>query len=163
MRIIALDLGSTTGIACGNGPRPDESEFIKFTGKGGFTPKCFYAFYKYLDYTIATTIRLGEGEIQLVIEKPNAHMPGYAGVRVHFGMLGVALMLEGRYGDRVTSHLVPALTIKKYWTGSGRAKKADMIAEAQKRGYDIVDDNQADSVALYVYAQEVLFNNKGEV
>jgi hypothetical protein len=160
MRVIALDLGSTTGIACGNGPRPDGSEFIKFTGKGGFTPKCFYEFYKYLDYTIATTIRLGEGEIQLVIEKPNAHMPGYAGVKVHFGMLGVALSLEGKYTDLVTSHVVPALTIKKYWTGSGRAKKPDMIAEAQKRGYDIVDDNEADSVALYVYAQEVLFGNK---
>jgi hypothetical protein len=86
-------------------------------------------------------------------------MPGYAGVKVHFGMLGVALLIEGRW-SRVTSHVVPALTIKKFWTGSGRAKKPDMIAEAQKRGYELVDDNQADAVALYVYAQEVLFGNK---
>jgi hypothetical protein len=98
-----------------------------------------------------------------VVEKPNAHMPGYAGVRVHFGMFGICSVLEGCYSPRVTGHVVPALTIKKFWTGSGKSKKPDMIAEAQKRGYDVTDDNEVDAIAIFVYAQEVLFNNKGEV
>lgn len=158
-RIIALDLGSTTGVAFGDGPRPDGSEFVKFTGKGGFTPESFYKFYKYLNSHIKGAHKFHDEDIQLVIEKPNAHMPGYAGVKVHFGMLGVALLLEGRY-PRVTGHVVPALTIKKFWTGSGRAKKPDMIAEAVKRDYNIVDDNEADAIALYHYSQEILFGGK---
>ena len=156
-RIIALDLGSTTGVAWGDGNRPDGSEFIKFTGKGGFNPESFYNFYIYLNQLIQYKLRTSGHDVKLVIEKPNANMPGYAGVRVHFGMLGVALALEGRYSDRVTSHVVPALTIKKYWTGSGRAKKPDMIAQAQREGYDVTDDNEADAIALYHYSQEVLF------
>jgi hypothetical protein len=158
-RIISLDLGSKMGVAWGDGNRPDGHEMVKFTGKGGFNPESFYKFYLYLNNKVQMELSSSFEDVHLVIEKPNAHMPGYAGVKVHFGMLGVALLIEGRW-SRVTSHVVPALTIKKFWTGSGRAKKPDMIAEAQKRGYELVDDNQADAVALYVYAQEVLFGNK---
>lgn len=156
-RIIALDLGSTTGIAWGTGPRPQDHEFVDFVGKGSFSPFSFYKFHIHLEILIKDSFRLSKETIQLVIEKPNARMPGYAGVRVHFGMLGVALALEGKYNSQVISHVVPALTVKKFWTGSGRAKKPDMIAQAQREGYDVTDDNEADAIALYHYSQEVLF------
>jgi hypothetical protein len=38
--------------------------------------------------------------------------------------------------------------IKKFWTGKGNATKDDMIAEARARGFDPVDDNEADALAL---------------
>ena len=44
-------------------------------------------------------------------------------------------------------------TIKKSFTGSGNAKKAEMIAEAQRRGYMTDDDNEADAIALAEYAR----------
>lgn len=38
--------------------------------------------------------------------------------------------------------------IKKFWTGRGNATKDDMVAEARARGFDPVDDNEADALAL---------------
>lgn len=40
-------------------------------------------------------------------------------------------------------------TIKKHFTGSGRADKAAMIAAAARRGWSVIDDNEADALALY--------------
>lgn len=45
-------------------------------------------------------------------------------------------------------------TIKKHWTGKGNAKKPEMMAEAKRRGFSPVDDNQADALALMRYALE---------
>jgi Holliday junction resolvasome RuvABC endonuclease subunit len=41
-------------------------------------------------------------------------------------------------------------TIKKSFTGYGNAKKAQMIAEANRRGFVTEDDNEADAIALAV-------------
>ena len=38
--------------------------------------------------------------------------------------------------------------VKKAFTGNGRAKKADMIAAAEAKGFRVVDDNQADALAI---------------
>lgn len=39
-------------------------------------------------------------------------------------------------------------TIKKHWTGKGNANKATMIKTAQERGFNPIDDNEADALAL---------------
>jgi hypothetical protein len=44
---------------------------------------------------------------------------------------------------------VPVGEIKKHWTGKGNADKDAMIAEAVRRGYSPVDDNEADALALF--------------
>jgi Holliday junction resolvasome RuvABC endonuclease subunit len=49
---------------------------------------------------------------------------------------------------------VPVGEIKKFWTGKGNAKKDAMIAEARRRGYDPVDDNEADAIAILVLRTE---------
>lgn len=38
--------------------------------------------------------------------------------------------------------------VKKAWTGSGVAKKADMIACAEAKGFRPTDDNEADALAI---------------
>lgn len=38
--------------------------------------------------------------------------------------------------------------IKKFWTGRGNATKEDMMLEARARGFDPIDDNEADALAL---------------
>ena len=43
---------------------------------------------------------------------------------------------------------VPVGEIKKYWTGKGNANKAQMIAAAEALGFRPVDDNEADALAL---------------
>jgi Holliday junction resolvasome RuvABC endonuclease subunit len=49
---------------------------------------------------------------------------------------------------------VPVGEIKKFWTGRGNASKDEMIAEARRRGYDPVDDNEADAIAILVLKTE---------
>ena len=48
-------------------------------------------------------------------------------------------------------------TVKKTWTGSGRAKKDDMIATAKEKGFRPETDNDADALAILDWAikQEV--------
>jgi hypothetical protein len=40
-------------------------------------------------------------------------------------------------------------SIKKHWTGSGAAKKPDMVAAARARGWPVTDHNEADALALF--------------
>jgi Holliday junction resolvasome RuvABC endonuclease subunit len=50
---------------------------------------------------------------------------------------------------------VPVGTLKKWATGKGNAKKAEMIEAARDHtGLDITDDNEADAVLLALYAAE---------
>jgi crossover junction endodeoxyribonuclease RuvC len=39
--------------------------------------------------------------------------------------------------------------VKKFWTGSGKAKKPEMVARAQRCGFKVQDDNEADAVAVW--------------
>jgi hypothetical protein len=47
---------------------------------------------------------------------------------------------------------VPVGTIKKFWTGKGSCRKSAMISEAQARGFNPQDDNDADALAILHYA-----------
>lgn len=53
---------------------------------------------------------------------------------------------------------VPVGTIKKHATGKGNAGKNDMVAAMCARGFQPVDDNEADALALlsWAMAQEVV-------
>jgi Holliday junction resolvasome RuvABC endonuclease subunit len=43
---------------------------------------------------------------------------------------------------------VPVGTIKKHVTGKGNASKAEVIAAVKAKGFNLKDDNEADSLAL---------------
>jgi Holliday junction resolvasome RuvABC endonuclease subunit len=47
---------------------------------------------------------------------------------------------------------VPVGTIKKFATGRGNASKEEMIAAAKSRGFEPVDDNEADALAILFLA-----------
>lgn len=52
-------------------------------------------------------------------------------------------------------------SIKKHATGNGRAKKEDMKTAARERGWDPVDDNEADALWIMDYALKELINDTG--
>jgi Holliday junction resolvasome RuvABC endonuclease subunit len=47
---------------------------------------------------------------------------------------------------------VPVGTIKKYATGKGNANKDAMIDAARSRGFSPADDNEADAIAILLWA-----------
>ena len=49
---------------------------------------------------------------------------------------------------------VPVGTIKRHVTGKGNANKAAVIAAIRKRGFDPADDNEADAIAILLWALE---------
>lgn len=49
-------------------------------------------------------------------------------------------------------HAAHVATIKKFWTGSGRADKREMVSEASRRGFRVRDDNAADALAILHWA-----------
>jgi Holliday junction resolvasome RuvABC endonuclease subunit len=50
---------------------------------------------------------------------------------------------------------VPVGTLKKHVTGKGNADKAAMIAAMQEKRFRPVDDNEADALALLLWAMEL--------
>jgi Holliday junction resolvasome RuvABC endonuclease subunit len=49
---------------------------------------------------------------------------------------------------------VPVGTIKRHATGHGNAPKQAMIGAAQTRGFSPTDDNEADAIAILLWAIE---------
>ncbi|MFO1209005.1 MAG: hypothetical protein U1E40_07255 [Amaricoccus sp.] len=47
---------------------------------------------------------------------------------------------------------VPVGTIKRHVTGKGNASKADVIAAVRARGFLPTDDNEADAIAILLWA-----------
>jgi Holliday junction resolvasome RuvABC endonuclease subunit len=47
---------------------------------------------------------------------------------------------------------IPVATIKKFMTGKGNATKGEMIAAARLRGFEPVDDNESDALAILLLA-----------
>ena len=49
---------------------------------------------------------------------------------------------------------VPVGTIKRHATGKGNANKDVMMAAARARGFSPADDNEADAIAILLWALE---------
>ena len=49
---------------------------------------------------------------------------------------------------------VPVGTIKRHATGKGNANKQTMIAAMRARGFEPADDNEADAIAILLWAIE---------
>ena len=78
----------------------------------------------------------------------------YNTVRVAHGFATVVQMMEGKYKSVVCTN-VPSTSIKKYWTGSGRADKELMLATAREHYPDCGGHDEADALAILHFWQEV--------
>lgn len=89
------------------------------------------------------------GEIHVVyFEDVKRHVSNLS-ARVYFGYLAILEAWCAANNVRLVG--VGVGTVKKAWTGFGNATKDDMIAEATRRGFKVVDDNHADALAILSY------------
>lgn len=92
--------------------------------------------------------------VDLVVYEEVARHAGTIAAHVYGGI--VAILQEYCEAHSIPYEGVPVGTIKKYATGKGNSNKEVMVAEAKKRWPEasIIDDNQADALLLWAYAQD---------
>ena len=148
MTILALDLGTTTGWALHGSDRAitsGTSEFKNDRWQGGGM--------RYLRFKLwLTEIKQMAGGLDAVfVEEVRRHV-GVDASHAYGGWL--AILTAWCEHHQIPYEAVPVGTIKRHATGKGNANKDAMIAAARNLGFDPIDDNEADALALLAWAQE---------
>ena len=146
--ILALDLGTTTGWAL----RKLSGRIL--SGTADFKPHRFEGggmrylrFERWLD----ETLRLA-GDVEAVyFEEVRRHI-GVDAAHAYGGFLaGVTAWCEEH---AIAYQGVPVGTIKRFITGKGNADKEAVVAAVRARGFMPDDDNEADAIAILLWAIE---------
>ena len=159
--ILAFDLGTHTGWACGLGPK------IIASGSEDFTPSKlwdggpglrFLKFDRWLSGPMGSLIvkdfKTPPPPLTHVFYERVPFQKGRAAAHVYLGMLAVLQAWAEK--EEIIYEGVPIHEIKRHATGSSKASKVDLITAARSRGIEPVDDNMADALMLYYYAIEAL-------
>lgn len=150
MKRLALDLGTTTGYAVGSREHMVSSSWNLKPSRWDGGGMVYVKFRQKLN-----EIHTAYGIEAVAYEEVRRHAGTDAAHR--YGGL-MATLTSWCEENKVPYSSVPVGTIKKSFTGKGNANKERMIAEAVRRGFNPVDDNEADAIALFDYC----LNQDGE-
>jgi Holliday junction resolvasome RuvABC endonuclease subunit len=139
MNALALDLGTQTGYAILKDGQITIGTKKLRRGKEASGVRAL-DFYRWLNQTIQE-YSIG----QVYFERVYAHSGSEAAHLYGYFMYTLAAVCEELH---VKCTGIPVTTIKKYATGSGRATKGEMMDFAKRRGFNPVDDNSADALAI---------------
>ena len=146
--VLAIDLGTTVGWAL----RMGDSTIL--SGTQTFRPGRFEGggmrYLRFTDWLVEIAMR-AHGIRRLVFEEVRRHA-GTDAAHVYGGFLGTLTAWCEEH--EIPYAGVPVGTIKRYATGKGNADKAAMIAAIRGRGFLPADDNEADAIALLLWATE---------
>jgi hypothetical protein len=146
--ILALDLGTTTGWALRG------HDGLITSGTVSFKPGRYDGGgMRYLRFTnwLTELDRLSGPVEAIYFEEVRRHVATDA-AHVFGGLLATLTAWAELRG--VPYQGVPVGTIKKFLTGQGNAPKQAMIAAARSRGFSPADDNEADAIAILLWAIE---------
>ncbi|WP_082886830.1 hypothetical protein [Achromobacter ruhlandii] len=150
VNILALDLGTKLGWAL----LPRGGQITH--GTQDFTPrKSWSEGQKWARYRAWLIETIREGQVhqvvyELVIRHEVKGRPLWDAAHAYGAFQAITHMVCDSFNvDAIGVNLA---TVKKSFTGNGRAKKADMIAEANARGYRPDSDNDADALAILHWA-----------
>lgn len=144
MTLLALDLGTHTGVARG---RPGEMPLLQtweMPSRGGPDVGPFMAAFAAL---LRHELR---GVSLLAFEAPyvGAQMlKNLHAARRGLGLPALCEMIAHEQGVRCVEAKI--MTLKKNFAGHGRAEKWEMIRAARQRGFTPDDDHQADAAAVW--------------
>jgi Holliday junction resolvasome RuvABC endonuclease subunit len=146
--LLALDLGTTTGWALRTADGATTSGTAEFRldrwQSGGMR---FLRFKHWL-----TEVKHQAGGIDLVVyEQVRAHA-GVDAAHAYGGWLAILTAWCDHHG--IAYQGVPVGTVKRHATGKGNAAKDVIIAAIRARGFDPADDNEADAIAILLWALE---------
>ena len=148
MTVLALDLGQKTGWALHGSDQAITSgtaEFKNDRWQGGGMR--FLRFKQWL-----TEIKQMSGGLDAVfVEEVRRHVSTDSS-HAYGGWL--AIVSAWCEHHQIPYEAVPVGTIKRHATGKGNAGKEAVIAAIRGRGFNPVDDNEADALALLGWAQD---------
>jgi hypothetical protein len=146
--LLALDLGTTTGWALRT---PDG---LITSGTVSFRPSRYDGGgMRYLRFTNwLTELDQLSGPIGAICYEEVRRHVGTDAAHVYGGLMATLTAWAELRG--VPYQGVPVGTIKRHATGSGNAGKAAMLAAARARGFSPTDDNEADAIAILLWAIE---------
>lgn len=145
--ILALDLGTQTGWALHDGctiRSGSESFHAKKKERSGTR------WMKFRRFLIDTRYASTTNAIDAVYYEDVRRHIGTTAAHVYGGFL--ATLEAWCEVNNVPLFPVGVGQIKKHATGKGNTKKQGMIDAAKNRGFEIIDDNHADALALLSYA-----------
>lgn len=146
--ILALDLGTTTGWALRSSDGAVTSGTVSFRPSrydgGGMR---YLRFRGWLDQLVTDV-----GGLSAVHFEEVRRHAGTDAAHVYGGLL--ATLTAWCEQHAVAYQGVPVGTIKRFATGKGNADKAAMLAAMQARGFSPADDNEADALAILLWAIE---------
>jgi crossover junction endodeoxyribonuclease RuvC len=150
--VLALDLGTTMGWAMRQDGQVSSGSVSFKPTHFDSTNSRYTKFRRWLDNNHCMTFD------DIVFEAVRRHN-GTIASQTYGGFMA---MLQMWCDDRGLPYEgIPVGTIKKFATGKGNARKANMIAAMQGRGHQPKDDNEADALALlYLRLEAANLNNK---
>jgi hypothetical protein len=146
--ILALDLGTTTGWALRS------HDGLITSGTVSFRPSRYDGGgMRYLRFTnwLAELDRLSGPIATIWFEEVRNHK-GVDASHVYGGLMATLTAWAEHRGVPYAG--VPVGTIKRFATGKGNANKQAMIAAVRDRGFSPADDNEADAIAILLWAIE---------
>ena len=146
--LLALDLGTTTGWAIRG------FDGLITSGTVSFKPGRYDGGgMRYLRFTNwLTEIDRLTGPIATIWFEEVRNHKGVDASHVYGGLMATLTSWAELRG--VPYEGVPVGTIKRHATGKGNANKDAMIAAARARGFTPTDDNEADAIAILLWAME---------
>jgi len=148
MNILALDLGTKTGFAILFG------DTIK-SGTKKLSKKTFGS--RFAEFRSWLKKVIVQNKIDIVyFERVRRH----AGTEAAHVFGGFMYTLAGLCDElNIKCQGLPVGGIKKFLTGKGNAKKEEMVAAAVNQGFDPIDDNEADAIAILLLGSRICKNN----
>jgi Holliday junction resolvasome RuvABC endonuclease subunit len=145
---LALDLGTTTGWALRDGAGLITSGTVSFRPTrydgGGMR---YLRFRSWLDGLVAQVGPIGA----VHFEEVRRHV-GTDAAHIYGGLLATLSAWCEQRG--IAYQGVPVGTIKRFIAGKGNADKEAVIAAVRARGFSPADDNEADAIAILLWAIE---------
>lgn len=146
MNILALDLGTQMGYAIQKSDGDISGGSVSFHTKTN--ENAAQRWLKFLAWLRETKSAMGTVDA-IYFEQVMRHVSTYS-AHVYGGFH--ALLHTWCEHNSIICRPVGVTQIKRYWTGKGNAKKADMIAKALEKGFEPMDDNHADAIAILSFA-----------
>lgn len=146
--VLALDLGTTTGWAL----RTSDGRIV--SGTQDFRPRRFEGggmrYLRFTDWLLELAM-LSRGIGRVVFEEVRRHA-GTDAAHIYGGFLGA--LTSWCEEHEIPYQGVPVGAVKRHITGRGNADKAAVTAAVRARGFAPADDNEADAIAILLWAIE---------